>query len=166
MKRSTYRAIAILLCSIMAALSLYFVSRLNWIALPLGLAAALTAFMIGRASAWAAGLIFLLALIGYWSPLPYYIDLAASRVLPLEEAKMVGGGALRGNYLLNSGFLRASSRLIVIEGDVPALDDLQRRPAFYLPELTRGACRNKIIRLTNQASVVDTRCDDAGVPDK
>jgi hypothetical protein len=166
MKRSTYSAIGILICSIMAVLSFYLASRLNWIALPIALAAALTAIMLGRASIWAAALVLSLVLIGYWSTLPYYVDLASSRILPLEEAKLNGGGALRGHYLLNSGFLSASSRLLVIEGDATALDDLQKRLAFYLPELSRGACRNKITRITDQASVVDARCDDASVADK
>lgn len=166
MKRSTYRAAGIVICAIMAALALHFVSRLNWMALPLGVAALLVAFMIGRASIWVGGLTVALLLIGCRSTMPYFVDFAASRILPLSAANLAGGSSLKGQYLLNSGFLSGSRRVVVIEGDSLALDDLQRRSAFYLPELSRGACRTDIARITSGVTVIDSRCEDAVGPDR
>lgn len=166
MKRSPYRVVGILLCSLLAAGSLYLLSRLNWIALPLGATAVLIALILGRASVWAVGLAFMLTLVGSRSSLPYYIDFMASRFLPLAPVSINGANELRGHYLLNSGFLISSVRRMVVEGDASALDDFQRRPLFYLPELGRGACQNTIVRITSGAAVVDTRCDDAAAPDK
>lgn len=166
MKRSMYRVGGALLCSLMAALSLYLVSRLSWVAIPLGLAALVTMLTIGRASILAVALTSALMLIGFRSDLPYYIDLAASHVLSSDETELAGSNSLRGRYLLNSGFLGASRQIAVVEGEIPELDDFQRRSAFYIPELSRGACRNDIIRITSWGLVVDSRCQDGAGSDK
>ncbi|MDP3407148.1 hypothetical protein [Bosea sp. (in: a-proteobacteria)] len=160
MTNSSYRVFGTLLCSLLAALSLYCASRLDWLAIPLALFAILSAISVGRYAAFALIIVAAFVLVGYFSNAFYFIDFAASQVRGLDAAKLAGSHSMKGRYILNSGFLDVSRHIAVIEGDAADLDAFQRQSSLYLTDLSRGACRNTIVRVTQRATVVDSSCQD------
>jgi hypothetical protein len=166
MANSFYRVFGALLCSMATALSLYCASRLDWLAIPLALFAVFIAIPIGRYTAFVVIIAVAFVLIGRISNMFYFIDFAAAQVRVLEPVKLNGSHSMKGRYILYSGFLDASRQIAVIEGEAVDLDAFERQSSLYLTDLSRGACRNTIVRVTQRATVVDSACQDGAVPDK